>query len=206
MEERDTPEVGQCSFLGKQAVGGFPAHTEAKEGRGTGSKARPRLQFPMPDLQLVRLDHAPALLAFERENRAYFAASIPDRGDEFFAEFDTRHAQLLAWQAAGTAYFHLLVAEGGEVVGRVNLTEVADGSAELGYRIAQKAAGQGLATAAVSKVRELAATKYGLSRLSARVTLDNPASRKVLEYNGFVAGGSLTLNGKPARFYICEFR
>src|SRR5438477_2897817 len=206
MEERDAPEVGACSFLGKQAVGGKPAHMESKDGRGTGLESTPRLQLPMLDLQLVRLDHAPALLAFERENRAYFAASVPDRGDEFFAEFDTRYAQLLAWQAAGTDYFHLLVAERGEVVGRVNLTEVADGSAELGYRIAQKAAGQGLATAAVRKVRELAATKYGLTRLRARVTLDNPASRKVLEHNGFVAGGSLTLNGKLAMSYICELR
>jgi [ribosomal protein S5]-alanine N-acetyltransferase len=195
-DERDAPEVGACSFLGRQAVGGKPAPIESP----------PRLQLPMPDLQLLRLDHAPALLVFERENRAYFAASVPDRGDEFFAEFDTRYAQLLAWQAAGTDYFHLLVAEGGEVVGRVNLTEVADGSAELGYRIAQKAAGQGLATAAVCKVRELAATEYGLSRLRARVTQDNPASRKVLEHNGFVAVGELTLNGKLAMSYICELR
>ncbi|WP_244421972.1 GNAT family N-acetyltransferase [Ktedonobacter racemifer] len=203
-DERDAAEVGECSFLGRQAVGGKPTHTESKEDRGTGSESTPRLQLPMPDLQLVR--HAPALLAFERENRAYFAASVPDRGDEFFAEFDTRHAQLLEWQAARTDYFHLLVAERGEVVGRVNLAEVADGAAELGYRIAQKAAGQGLATAAVRKVRELAATEYGLTRLRARVTLDNPASRKVLEHNGFVAGGSLTLNGKPAMSYICELR
>jgi ribosomal-protein-alanine N-acetyltransferase len=195
-DERDAPEVGACSFIGRQAVGGFPAHTEST----------PRFQLPMPDLQLLRLDHAPALLAFERENRAYFAASVPDRGDEFFAEFDTRYAQLLEWQAARTDYLHLLVAEGGEVVGRVNLTEVADGSAELGYRIAQKAAGQGLATAAVRKVRELAATEYGLTRLRARVTLNNPASRKVLEHNGFVAVGELTLNGKPAMSYICELR
>src|SRR5436309_2809395 len=166
-DERDAPEVGACSFIDRQAVGGKSAHTESP----------PRLQLPMPDLQLLRLDHAPALLAFERENRAYFAASVPDRGDEFFAEFDTRYAQLLEWQAAGTDYFHLLVAERGEVMGRVNLTEVADGSAELGYRIAQKVAGQGLATAAVRKVRELAATEYGLARLRARVTLDNPASR-----------------------------
>ncbi len=185
-------------------MGRKPAHTESKEDRRPGSEARLRLQLPMPDLQLVCLDHAPALLAFERENRAYFAASIPDRGDEFFAEFDMRHAQLLARQAARTDYFHLLVAEHGEVVGRVNLTEVADGSAELGYRIAQKVAGQGLATAAVGKVRELAATKYGLTRLHARVTLDNPASRKVLEHNGFFAGSSLTLNGKPAISYMCE--
>jgi len=159
-----------------------------------------------PDLQLVRLDHAPALLAFERENRAYFAASIPDRGDEFFAEFDARHARLLALQAAGTDYFYLLVARDGEVVGRVNLYEVADGEAELGYRIALKAAGHGLATAAVRQVRELAATTYGLTRLRARATLNNPASRKVLEHNGFVSVGELTLNGKPAISYVCELR
>jgi ribosomal-protein-alanine N-acetyltransferase len=205
-DERDAPEVSERSFLRRQAVDGKPAHTESREDRGTKSELTPHFNLPMPDLQLLRLDHAPALLAFERENRAYFAASVPDRGDEFFAEFDTRYAQLLEWQAAGTDYFHLLVAEGGEVVGRVNLVEVADGSAELGYRIAQKAAGQGLATAAVRKVREFAATEYGLTRLRARVTLDNPASRKVLEHNGFVAGGSLTLNGKPAISYICELR
>ena len=179
---------------------------ESKEDRGTVAEATPRLHLPMPDLQLIRLDHAPALLAFERENRAYFAASVPDRGDEFFAEFDKRFAQLLEWQAAGTNYFHLLVTERGEVVGRVNLFKVADGSAELGYRIAQKAAGQGLATAAVRKVRELAAAEYGLTRLRARVTLDNPASRKVLEHNGFVAVCELTLNGKPAISYICKLR
>jgi [ribosomal protein S5]-alanine N-acetyltransferase len=205
-DERNAPEAGERPFLGRQAVGGKPAPIESTEDKGLGSESTPHLQLPMPDLQLVRLDHAPTLLAFEQENRAYFATSVPDRGDEFFAEFDTRHAQLLDWQAAGTDYFHLLVAEGGEVVGRVNLYEVADGSAELGYRIAQKAAGQGLATAAVRKVRELAAREYGLTTLRARVTLDNPASRKVLEHNGFVAVGELTLNGKPAISYICELR
>jgi [ribosomal protein S5]-alanine N-acetyltransferase len=58
----------------------------------------------------------------------------------------------------------------------------------------------------VRKVCELAATKYGLTRLRARVTLDNPASRKVLEHNGFVAVDELMLNGKPAMSYICELR
>ena len=159
---------------------------------------------PAAELQLVRPDHAPALLAFEQENRAYFAAVIPDRGDDYFAEFDERHAELLESQAAGTDYFHVLVAADGEIVGRVNLLKVEDGAAELGYRIAQKAAGQGLATAAVRDVRELADKKYGLTRLRARVTLDNPASAKVLERNGFIAVGELTLNNKPARSYSCE--
>jgi ribosomal-protein-alanine N-acetyltransferase len=111
---------------------------------------------------------------------------------------------LLARQAARTDDFHVLVAEGGEVVGRVNLIDVVDGSAELGYRIAQKATGQGLASAAVREVRELAAAQYGLTRLRAKVTMDNPASHKVLERNGFLAVGELTLNDKPAMSYICE--
>lgn len=204
--ERDAPEADDRSFHDGQAVDGKPAHTEAREDKGNGLEVTPHLHLPTPELQLLRLDHAPALLAFERENRAYFAASVPDRGDAFFAEFDTRFAQLLAWQAAGTDYLHVLVTERGEVVGRVNLTEVADGSAELGYRIAQKAAGQGLATAAVRQVRELATTAYGLTRLRARVMLDNPASRTVLEHNGFVAAGALTLDGKPALSYRCELR
>src|SRR2546430_15409797 len=88
-DERDAPEVGACSFIGRQAVGGKPAHTEST----------PRLQLPMPDPQSLRLDHAPALLGFDRENRAYFAASAPERGDAPLAEFDTRHAPRPAGQA-----------------------------------------------------------------------------------------------------------
>ena len=157
----------------------------------------------MPHLELVRADHAEALLAFELENREYFAASIPDRGDEYFAEFADRHAQLLRWQAAGTDYFHLLLTDDDQIAGRVNLIEVADGSAELGYRIGRDFAGRGLATAAVAEVRELAFA-YGLTTLRAKVTLDNPASHKVLERNGFVVTGERLLNGKPAVTYLCE--
>jgi ribosomal-protein-alanine N-acetyltransferase len=158
----------------------------------------------MPRLELVRADHAEALLAFERENREYFAASIPDRGDDYFAEFAARHARLLKMQAAGTDFFHLLVTDEGRIAGRVNLVEAAGGSAELGYRIAKDHAGRGVATAAVGEVRVLAASRYGLSRLRAKVTLDNPASHRILERNGFVAVGEMVLNGKPAVTYLCE--
>ncbi|BBA95800.1 hypothetical protein RVR_808 [Actinacidiphila reveromycinica] len=151
---------------------------------------------------MLRPGHAAAVLAFERENRAYFAASVPDRGDAFFAEFDARFARLLAWQADGTDHPHVLVAPDGEVVGRVNLVEVTpQRSAELGYRIARKAAGRGLATAAVREVCRLAATAYSLTALTARATHDNPASRTVLERNAFRPVGHLTLNGKPATRY-----
>ena len=160
----------------------------------------------MPRLELLQPGHAAALLAFEWENRVHFAASVPDRGDQFFSGFDERFAQLLAWQGAGTDYFHVLVAEDGEIVGRVNLVRIEDGSAELGYRIAQKAAGRGLATAAVGRVVDLAADTYALCRLHAQVALANEASRKVLERNGFVALGPVTLDGKPGTSYSRELR
>lgn len=148
---------------------------------------RARLIFyhrPMPELQLVRPDHARALLAFEQENRAYFAASVPDRGDAYFAGFAERHSQLLAWQADGTDFFHVLVEEDGAIVGRVNLVEAAGGSAELGFRIAERAAGRGLATAAVRQVCALAVAEYGLSVLRAAARVDNAGSRTVLIRTG----------------------
>ncbi|MFB7260321.1 GNAT family N-acetyltransferase [Streptomyces nojiriensis] len=160
----------------------------------------------MPRLQLLRFDHAPALLAFERENRAYFAASVPDRGDRYFADFDERHAALMAEQAAGLCFFHVLVDDGGAVVGRVNLVDVADGSAELGYRIAERATGRGLATAAVREARGLAVTQYGLAALRAVTTLDNAGSRAVLARTGFVATGDVDLDGRPGLRFECDLR
>ncbi|WP_330175061.1 GNAT family N-acetyltransferase [Streptomyces sp. NBC_01498] len=163
-------------------------------------------QAPAPALQLLRLDHAPALLAFEYENRAYFAVSVRDRGESYFARFAERLGDLLTEQAAGLHYFHVLVSGDGttadEVIGRVNLVDVADGSAELGYRIAEKAAGKGLATEAVREVCALAAETYGLTTLRAAAHHDNAASRAVLEHAGFTATGESEIDGRPATHYI----
>ncbi|MEI5099419.1 GNAT family N-acetyltransferase [Streptomyces sp. PmtG] len=158
----------------------------------------------MPELQRLRADHAPALLAFERENRAYFAASVPDRGDDYFAGFDARHRALLAEQDAGTCHFHVLVGGDGEILGRVNLVDVADGAADLGYRVAKKASSQGLATSAVRQVCVLALAEYGLTSLRAATTLDNPGSQAVLARTGFVPGGDTVLDGQPGVTYTLD--
>ncbi|MFB7916586.1 GNAT family N-acetyltransferase [Streptomyces sp. NPDC056061] len=149
----------------------------------------------MPELQRLRADHAPALRAFERENRTFFAASVPDRGDDYFIHFEARHAALLAEQSTGLGHFHLLVDADGAILGRFNLVDVANGSAELGYRVAEKATGRGLATTTVRRLCTLAAEEYGLTTLRAATTLDNPASRTVLARAGFVpTGEELLLN------------
>ncbi|MFE4696148.1 GNAT family N-acetyltransferase [Streptomyces sp. NPDC056738] len=151
----------------------------------------------MPRIERLRPGHAAALLAFERENRAYFAATIPDRGDAFFDRFDTLLGERLAEQATGLAQFHLVVDDAGAVLARVNLIDLEHGSADLGYRVAERATGRGLATAAVREMCALAASAYGLSALRARTTADNGASRTVLARNGFLVTGEVELNGRP---------
>lgn len=152
-------------------------------------------------LQRLRPDHADALLAFERENRRYFTRFISDRGDAYFADFAAMLRDRLAEQDAGVCHFHVVVDEQGALLGRVNLVDVADGSAELGYRIGEHAAGRGVATAAVREVCRLAAGTYGLHTLTAVTTLGNRASMTVLARNGFVAVGETTVAGLPGIGY-----
>jgi [ribosomal protein S5]-alanine N-acetyltransferase len=161
----------------------------------------------MPELQRLHADHAPAVLAFERANRAYFAAFISDRGDEFFDQFTERHRALLAEQEAGIGAYYVLVDEDGSVLGRFNLYFTGDGSAELGYRVAQRAAGRGVATATVLELCRLAAARHGLHRLRAATSLANVASQKVLAKAGFVPVGPANpadIGGKPGTWYARE--
>ena len=143
----------------------------------------------MPELQPLNAGHAPAVLAFELANRAYFAASISDRGDEFYDQFAERHSALLAEQEAGRCACYVLVAGDGSVLGRFNLYDVEDGTAVLGYRVAQQVAGRGVATATVQELCRLVAAQHGLRTLRAATSHENVASRKVLAKAGFVPVG-----------------
>ena len=155
----------------------------------------------MPELQRLRAGHAPAVLAFELANRAYFAAFISDRGDEYYDQFTERHNALLAEQEAGLCACYVLVGDDGSVLGRFNLYDIQDGTAELGYRVAQHVAGRGVATATVRELCQLAVAHYGLRTLRAAVTRENVASQKVLTKAGFVPAGPADPGGKPGTWY-----
>ena len=158
----------------------------------------------MPELEQLHADHAPAVLAFELVNRAYFAAFISDRGDEFFDQFPDRHNALLAEQEAGICAFYVLVADDGSVLGRFNLYDIKDGTANLGYRVAQQVAGRGVATATVRELCRIAAARHGLRTLRAATSHGNAASQKVLTKAGFVPVGPATpadLGGESGTWY-----
>lgn len=160
----------------------------------------------MFELRRIEPGDAPAVLAFELANRAWFATSITDRGDAFFEQFAEGWTLLLALQEAGTCAFHVLV-EHDAVVGRFNLVDIEDGTATVGYRVAQHVAGRGVATAAVHRLCALAADRYGLRTLRAAAADANVASQRVLAKAGFVPVGPAApadLGGKPGRWFRRE--
>jgi ribosomal-protein-alanine N-acetyltransferase len=159
----------------------------------------------VPELQLVNAGHAAAILDFETANRAFFAASISDRGDEYFERFGEIHSSMLAHQEAGEGAFYVLVDETGAVRGRFNLFDIEDGTAVLGYRVAEHVAGRGVATAAVAELCRLAATRHGLHALRAATSEENVASSRVLVKTGFVAVGPADpaeIGGKRGTWYV----
>jgi ribosomal-protein-alanine N-acetyltransferase len=144
------------------------------------------------------------VLAFELANRAYFAASISDRGDSYFDQFAEQHKALLAAQEAGIDAFYVLVAEDGSVMGRFNLVRIVGDTAELGYRVAETVAGRGVATATVRELCRIAVEQHGLRTLRAATSHENVASQKVLLKAGFVAVGPAKpadIGGKQGTWY-----
>lgn len=158
----------------------------------------------MAELQRLRIDHAAAVLAFETADRAWFAESVSDRGDDYFTHFEARHHDLVAAQDKGEGAFHVLVADDGSMLGRFNLEFRDDGTAEVGYRVARDVAGRGVGTAGVRELCRLAAAEYGLRKLRAATSTTNVASSKVLLKNGFVAvraADPADVGGKSGTWY-----
>jgi ribosomal-protein-alanine N-acetyltransferase len=158
----------------------------------------------VPELQPVRADHAPSILAFESANRAYFATFISDRGDAFFEHFAEQFAALLADQESGGGAYYVLVDDDGGVLGRFNLIFVEPGVANVGYRLAEDVAGRGVATATLADLCRLAADQHGVRVLRAATSHGNAASQRVLAKTGFEPVGPARpedIGGKQGTWY-----
>src|SRR5262249_62185169 len=97
-----------------------------------------------------------------------------------------------AWRAGRGAVFGpfcVPVAGDGWVRGGFNLYRLQDGTAELGYRVAERVAGRGVATAAVRELCRLAVSRHGLRELRAATSHADVAAQKVLGQAGFGPAG-----------------
>lgn len=86
-------------------------------------------------------------------------------------------------------------------MGRFNLYDLVDGTAEIGYRVAQRVAGCGVATRALQDLCRIAREQCGLRTLRAASRDENAASQRVLAKVGFVRTGPTEVGGRHGSRY-----
>lgn len=141
-------------------------------------------------VKLLSLVDADSLFEFEVENHSYFDTIGLSRSDAYYNRdsFQEIIENLVAEQEKDIHYMYLVMNAQGEVVGRVNLTDVIKeplNKAELGYRIGEKHLGKGFATAAVKIIIKQASLVHKLHRIEAGTSPQNIGSQIVLIKNGF---------------------
>ena len=133
----------------------------------------------------LTVDDATELSAVLVANREVHAAFVPERSAHFF----TVEGQRRRIEATEHLYG---IFDDGALAGVIMLSNVVRGpfqSANVGYWVDDARRGRGLATQAVADVAKLAFGESGLHRLEAGTLVDNLASQRVLEKNGFTRIG-----------------
>lgn len=129
-----------------------------------------------------------ALLDLRIANRAYLERWEPDTrppGRRYTREYYEE------WVKSEDQF---VVLDGDVIVGTVQLVHGgwdALSSAMVGYWIGEQHAGKGLATRAVHEILEVAFVERGFHRVEAGTAVENVASQRVLERNGFTRVGRL---------------
>jgi ribosomal-protein-alanine N-acetyltransferase len=124
------------------------------------------------------------------ENRQFLAPWQPRRPDGYFTEGGQREAvgAALAQQSSGSAVRLAILDPEGALVGTITLASIIRGafqSCSVGYWLAERAQGRGLATAALREAAHVAFTDLQLHRIQAETLTHNVRSQRVLERLGF---------------------
>ena len=144
--------------------------------------------------RLITPNDAPVLAELQRANRAFLAPWEPARSDRYFTEAGQRAAieDALAEYRQGRNLPYVIINDGAGIVGRITLNGIVRGvfqSCSVGYWVSQSVTGRGVATAALREIIGVAFGELGLHRIQAETLLDNAASQRVLERNGFARIG-----------------
>jgi ribosomal-protein-alanine N-acetyltransferase len=144
----------------------------------------------MTACRLITPEDAPVLAELQRVNRAFLAPWEPLRDDGYFTKAGQRAAieDALTQYEQGRNLPYVILDEGAGIVGRITLNGIVRGafrSCSVGYWVSQPVSGRGVATAALREIIGVAFGELGLHRIQGETLLDNFASQRVLERNGF---------------------
>lgn len=136
------------------------------------------------------VDDAEALTSVYVENRQFLAPWQPLRPDSYFTGAGQREAirALLAQRETGSAVPLVILDGDGAVVGTLTLASIIRGalqSCSVGYWLAERSQGRGLATAALREAINVAVFALRLHRVQAETLTHNLPSQRVLQRVGF---------------------
>ncbi|MCJ8301013.1 MAG: GNAT family N-acetyltransferase [Pseudomonadales bacterium] len=141
----------------------------------------------MYQLQVLQTEHWQTLLKFELDNQQWFEKWIEPRSKGFYQRQNfLQNIKNLVRQRPDADYAMYLLLDAKNILGRFNIINIEQKKAEIGYRLAERATGKGIATTGLQALMVEAKNKLKLQQLTARVAIDNIASQKVLLNNGFV--------------------
>ncbi|MCL6270654.1 GNAT family N-acetyltransferase [Sansalvadorimonas sp. 2012CJ34-2] len=138
------------------------------------------------DIKLLSTDDLNHLYDFECRNRDWFERFVSPRSPGYFIFEDFKEIirELLEEQSRGK--IHMYVAyENSHIVARINLTNIEDGVADLGYRVCQSVVSKGVATESVARVLNISREAHGIRKINAKTSNVNKASQAVLKKNRF---------------------
>ncbi|WP_019630260.1 GNAT family N-acetyltransferase [Actinomadura atramentaria] len=136
---------------------------------------------------------APALAALCRANREHLRPWEPERGERYFTvagQLDNVRDLLDAY-ACGEMWPGVILVDG-VLAGRITLNNILRGALQscfAGYWVGRAHVRRGVATEALRQALDIAFTELRLHRVEAFTRIDNVASQRVLERNGFTPVG-----------------
>ena len=147
----------------------------------------------MRAIRPLERDDAEELAGLLARNRSFLAPFEPERPASFFSTAGQRVRldELEDRRRIGAGNVYAILDED-EIAGTISLSNVVRGafqSANIGYWVDRDRNGRGLASRAVEAVAAEAFGPIGLHRLEAGTLVDNIASQRVLEKNGFTRIG-----------------
>jgi len=152
----------------------------------------------------LTMDDSEAMAELLLADRPFFTKWEPDEPDEHFTAAGQRAMTDAVLQASEAGAMRAWVIESeGETAGRILLNGIVLGplrSCTVGYWVAQRFGGRGLATRALRDALDVAFNELRLHRVDAFARTDNERSCRVLESNDFhrvgVSRGHLHAGGR----------
>ncbi len=132
----------------------------------------------------LTLSHTNKLLDFEIKNKGYFESFIAPRENAFYTKAGVEdHIQQLTNEDSNLPF---VLMDNSQIIARANLKNIhKNGSAEIGYRVAQNTIGKGVGSLCVKFLIEKS-KNIDIKSLLAYVLDNNKASERVLTKSDFV--------------------